>query len=186
MANAKIAIEYVISNEIVGTKTYLDDPDDDGLATNYGVSLRFLRSLSLPQLKKVEITDFPPTTDTIKAIDEAKAEEIFLTFFWNLNANLQFVSIQQVANYLLDGIVLMGSYNAIVCAQRAVWAFCASQNALSDDGVLGGKTLDQINTAGNLIMPALRSERANYHRRIVIADPKKKKFLDNWLRRAYK
>lgn len=172
------AIEYVLHNEGVLS----ENPNDRGGITVFGISLRFLKSLSPIELKNYGIHD-AVTEQTIRDLTEQQAKDILYGEFWQ-HARFSEIKNQEQCNYIFDMAVNSGIAQAIKCAQRACWA-CMKRRALVDDGILGDKTLMTINMCGFLLMPALRSERAGYYRLITQSNPENHVFLQGWLKRAY-
>jgi lysozyme family protein len=82
----------------------------------------------------------------------------------------------------MDLCINMGNVSAHKCLQRAVRA--ASGEILTEDGVLGVKTIAVVNRSDEkLLMPALKSEAAGYYRSIKYKGSQD--FLKGWLNRAY-
>lgn len=178
MSESDIAISYVLSKE----KKLNTNPHDNGGTTNYGISLRFLRSIPPERLKQYGIFE-TPSDETIINLKEETARKIFYGEFW-INAPFAKISNQDHANYIFDMAVNMGINPAIKCVQRACWAVMKNRT-LVDDGILGPKTLDAIKMCGLFLMPAMRSERGGYYRLILAHDNDEKEFINGWLNRAY-
>jgi lysozyme family protein len=68
--------EYVKKNE----GGYIDDEDDGGGVTKFGISLRFLKGLDI---KEGDINDDNKISEEdIKGLDEEKAKELYYVHFW--------------------------------------------------------------------------------------------------------
>jgi len=179
MSDFECAVNYVLRNEM----GIVENPHDNGGITNFGISLRFLKSLSVLELTKISIFE-EPNEKTIRDLTLAKAKVIYFMYFWNA-APFDKIMNQEHGNYIFDMAVSMGVAPAIKCVQRASWAVLKKRD-LVDDGILGETTLQAINDrCGFLIMPALRSERAGYYRLIVSNSHDEKEFINGWLNRAY-
>lgn len=176
MANFDSAVALVLKNE----GGFSDNPADSGGATNFGISLRFLREIPSTDLKKYGFFE-PLTVESIRMMTLDQAKAIYQGEFWEA---APFESIKQLtaANYLFDCCVNHGLAQGIKLLQWALWAASGSMT-LKDDGVLGASTLALLNSSAFVILPTLRATRAGFMRQIGIG--KDKEFLDGWLRRAY-
>jgi lysozyme family protein len=176
------AFDYMLANEVPSGNIHevVDNPNDHGGITKYGISLRFLKSLHpLP-----EVSELIDEAD-IKKLTLIEAKAIYKTQFWD-NAPFEKIEFNEVRNYLFDMAVNMGIAPAIKCAQRACWAVCGMAETLTDDGICGDNTLHYIHMANLDLLYPLRAERANYYRMIVERNPSQAVFLEGWLNRAYR
>ena len=178
MSNFDDAVNYVLANE----KGYVNNINDPGKVTNYGISLRFLKSQDINTLKTLGFYD-EITEETIKNLTVDQAKIIYEQLFWNV-APFSKIPNQVHCNYIFDMAVNCGVAPAIKVAQRATWAVM-QRISIPDDGILGQKTLEAIKMCGYLLMPAMRSERAGYYRLITQINEQDKEFLQGWLNRAY-
>lgn len=176
MSNFDMAVMIVLKHE--GGLSH--DENDAGGVTNMGISLRFLKSCDLKyDFDQNGIVDNREIENL--TIDQAKL--IYLQEFW-LKAPFEKINNQNVTNYIFDAAVNMGIEPAVAIAQRAVWALTISRN-LADDGILGSKTIEELNHGGIMLLPPLRAERAAYYKDIVNKFPVRIKELNGWLNRAY-
>lgn len=181
MAEFDPAVTYVLENEGV----LEENSKDPGGITKYGISLRFLKSLTNPQKYSL----FTPTIheDDIRYLTPEQAKSIYKGEFWD-HAPFEQLTNQEIANYVFDMSVNMGISPSIKCLQRALWAVSKLKSILKDDGILGTNTLYYTNMASNAwscLLAALRSERAGEYRIIVTLHTEQKEFLNGWLERAY-
>jgi lysozyme family protein len=190
MANADDAIAFVLSNE----DGFVDNPNDSGGATNFGLSLRFLRQIPADRLRKYGIFTPPEllTVVDIKHMDVGQAKIIYKGEFWD-NARYAEIDSQSGANYVFDMAVLHGENQAIKILQRALWAARIKKGFITDDGVLGSLTIESVNVfthgCGGLYLQlesALMAERAGFCRLLCEINPKNREFLDGWLNRCYR
>lgn len=152
MSDFNIAIETVLANE----GGYVDDPEDKGKATNFGIS-----QASYPKLD-------------IKDLTRDGAIAIYKRDFWKFENIID----QQVATKVFDAFVNMGRY-AIIILQRLVL------KATTPDGDFGPETSDAVNrTDANGLLTQYRSALAQHYEDIVAKNPQDEKFLEGWLRRA--
>ena len=174
------AVEYVLNHE----GGLVNNPNDPGGITKYGISLRFLRSFSTEQIKKYGYFSVIAEPEFIINLSIEKAEEIYKGEFWD-HAPFEEINNQECCNFIFDMAVNMGINPAIKCAQRACWAVMKDRNVIEDDGILGNKTIYLINVCDKYLLPSMKSERAGYYRLIVEKNHSQQEFLDGWLNRAY-
>lgn len=170
MANFDLAIPTILRHE----GGYVNNPADPGGATNFGVSLRWLKSQGLAgdidHDGDVDINDIKAMT-----VDDAKA--LYHKFWWN-PYNYDAILPQAVATKIFDMAVNMGAPRAHKMVQQAL--------NLTQDGVIGPKTLGLINTTNSLtLIQSLQNIQAQFYRDIVASNPARQQFLKGWLNRAY-
>lgn len=168
------AIEEVLENE----GGFANHGSDPGGVTQFGVSLRFLRS------RGIDIDgDGDSDADDVLALDRAQARQLYLTHFWNRGGYGR-LDDQRVATKLFDLSVNMGDSQAHRLFQRALRA--AGRDVV-EDGVLGPESVGAANaTPSDVLLAALRSEAAGFYRALVAGKPGLGVFLRGWLRRAYR
>lgn len=144
----------------------VDDPDDPGGVTNYGISWRFLR--------RVRRNAKP---DDIRKLTRVAAFELYRQHFWERYGYGRLWDMA-VATKVFDLSVNMGPRGAHLCLQRALRA--AGERVI-EDGVLGPQTLAAVHRAPPQgLLAALRSEAAGYYR-----NRRRPKYIRGWLNRAY-
>jgi lysozyme family protein len=178
MSDYLLAIAFILKNE----GGLSQNPHDKGGITNFGISLRFLKSLSPETLKSYGIFG-EINEQTIIELKQYQASDIYHGEFWS-HAPFEKIGNQEVANFVFDMAINMGISPAIKCLQRALWSV-RKRRDLVDDGILGEKTLSAIQLCGFLVLPAMRSERAGYYRLIAQNNVEEQNNLNGWLRRAY-
>lgn len=179
MSNFEDAIEFLLPRE----GGLSENPNDSGGITNFGISLRFLRSLSSEKLRRYGI--FEPVNDnTIKLLTISQAKFIYKGEFWEGN-RLDEIESQQLVNYIFDMYVNHGIAQANKLVQRAVCAATFMRNYLRDDGLLGDKTISAINSLGEQLLPITMAIRSEFYRNLVVLRPKDEANLDGWLNRCY-
>lgn len=187
MAEFIAAVEYVLSNE----GGYVDNANDPGGATNFGVSLRFLRDIPTERLRKYGVftSSDALSLEDIKELTLAQVKLIYRGEFWD-HAPFDKIPSQNITNYLFDCCVQHGVGQGVKLLQRAIWAAIHTKDIVADDGILGDETLNAILTwqtsNPGTILAALRSERAGLMRLLAQERGKDKEFLDGWLNRAYR
>ena len=175
------AVEFVLANE----GGFNDNPSDPGGATNFGISLRFLRQVPDERLKKYGIFG-ELSLDLIKEISSDQAKLIYRTEFWE-QAPFGNIENERIRNYVFDCCVNHGMSFGIKILQRAMWAVFEKSDAIYDDGILGTLTINALDTISmSYLRTALVAERAGFVRLIAEIHPQEKDFLDGWLKRAYR
>jgi lysozyme family protein len=178
MSNFDTAILTVLKHEGL----FVNDAQDPGGATNYGVSLRWLQSIGDLDGDGFLDGDFDldgdVDVDDIKAMTQGDAIKLYRLHWWE-KYHYEKINHQSIATKMFDFAVSMGSKQAHKCIQRAIRA--ASGIVLNDDGTIGSKSLEAINSANpSLLLVAYRSEAAGFYRTL-----NKPKFINGWLNRAY-
>jgi lysozyme family protein len=186
MADVHGAIAFVLLNE----DGFVDNPNDSGGATNFGLSLRFLRQIPEDKLRKYGIFTAPEllSLKDIKDLTSDQAWTIYEQEFWKENYSK--IAPQVIANHLFDMCVLHGENQAIKILQRAFWALAYKKDLIKDDGIFGEMTLGMVNEITyddhKNLLSCMLAERAGYMRLLCVENPKNKEFLDGWLNRCYR
>lgn len=179
MAEFDSCLEYVLPHE----GGYSDDKNDPGGATNFGISLRFLKDVDSATLKRIGITG-AVTKDTIKSLTIEQAKSLYYTEFW-VHAPFDKIMNGMLAQYIFDMSVNHGLPQATLITQRACCAAQKSKDYVKDDALFGKKTLAAVNQASFMLIPAMIAQRTGFMRQLVAVNPKLEVFLDGWLTRAY-
>ena len=182
MSDFNKAIDAVLLHE----GGFVDHKADPGGATNFGISLRWLKDQG--DLDKDGWLDGDLDHDgdvdaaDILAISREDAIKLYRDRFWDPYKYDQIAS-QMVAGKVFDFTVNMGSKQSHKLLQRA----CRSCGfAIVDDGMIGPGTLKAVNAASDvMLLAALRSEAAGFYRMLCATNPERNAFLDGWLTRAY-
>jgi len=154
MADFNKAIEKTLVNE----GGYVNDPNDAGGETKYGISKRAYPSVDIKNLTQ----------------DEAKA--IYKRDYWN-RLKADDIKSQKVAYELFDTAVNMGVRTASKLIQGCVGAH--------PDGVIGKKTLQLINsTPEELLLLRFKLAKIARYAYITRRRPANKKYLLGWINRT--
>lgn len=159
--------EFILSYE----GGFANDPDDSGGATNKGVTLKTLKTIHLDKNKDgvVDIKDLKLLTNN------DVIEKVLKPYFWD-KVLADKIQDEWVTYYIVDWFWNAGN-NAIKRIQRIL--------NLKDDGQLGPKTLEAINSQPpKRFFQFLYNSRIDYYKTIVNKKKSQKKFLNGWLRRA--
>ncbi|CAL4866709.1 hypothetical protein MMA231_00953 [Asticcacaulis sp. MM231] len=173
---------------------YSNHKSDNGGETQYGISLRFLKSegklIDLNQDGRADLDlDFDGDIDgaDIRLLTKEAAKNLYYLCFWER------LSLKTLPTFI-DGAVLDQAINggasaAVKMLQRACNRFAIVPD-LKVDGDLGFKTrsrLWEIKSFGNGIPKLIsnyRQEAEVRYNAIARADPKQVIFLDGWVKRA--
>jgi lysozyme family protein len=171
------AIEFVLKHE----GGFVNSKKDPGGATNYGVSLRFLKAAGLD----IDL-DGDVDVNDILALDKDRAREIYRRFWWN-KYHYWGISDSDIAKKILDMSVHMGAKQAHKIAQIAVNRLCDKPIAV--DGLLGPETFRAINKLvaegkTQALYDELKDNAAHFYINLAADVPELKLFLKGWLRRA--
>ena len=171
--NFEDAVEYVLQWE--GSE-YVDDPDDKGGGTKFGISKRQFPAVDIQNLTREE------------------AIELYRVRYWEPNADLlSFCDDSRVEARLFiydifDCLVNTGRRTTVLLLQRAYNAnFSYDLEEDGEWGPLSDRALSYcLNTVyADPVRVAFKCERASYYRVLAAKDPSQEKFLAGWLRRAY-
>lgn len=173
MARFQDAIDTVLLHE----GGYVNDPNDSGGATNYGVSDRADGKVDgLIDLDRDGVGDTAP-----KNLTRTQAIEYYRRFYWR--SIYDGIAFQKLATKVFDFAVNMGHAAAHKLLQRAL---CKCGKTVTIDGNFGPATLAAVNQVnGPDLTAALCTEAEARYRAIVAAKPSQAKFLNGWIRRAY-
>lgn len=157
----------------------VNDPDDPGGITAYGISLRFLRGLPL-DLGDID-NDGDIDSDDIRALTEEDAAGLYLSEFF-MQYGYQNIDAEPVAAKVFDLCVNMGPRQAHKIMQRALNDLGC---LLVVDGVLGPKTLNAINSvAPGRLYPRICQRAKAFYLALMVRNPTLKKYRNGWFKRA--
>jgi lysozyme family protein len=164
---------------------YVDDPADPGGATNYGVSIRYLKDhgdLDGDGLLDGDIDmDGDVDADDIRAMDVEDAKRIYKLGFWDKN-KIDNLNDYIIAERYFDMVVNMGPRQAGKIIQRACNYF---GKGLVVDGIAGPATFGAANSLDpEKLLREIRFNHAKFYLDLVEKRPTLGKFINGWLRRA--
>ena len=154
---------------------------DRGGVTDYGISLRFLKTLPLID---ADITgDGHVTEADIHALTPSDVAKLYRKHFWDYY-RLDEIRHPRIAVKAFDLLVNMRSVSAVKISQRALRA-CGKP--VLEDGGLGSRTFAAINEIQDelRLLAAMRSEAFGLYQLIVAKDATQAGFLNGWKNRAY-
>lgn len=174
-----------LAEEIVAREGgFVDDPDDPGGATKYGVSIHTLRRLGIDLTGDGEIT-----TADVRCLSRDKAAAIFVEHYWRRPRVCDLPGALQPA--VFDRYVNAGA-TAVKVLQRLLGEM---GEALEADGVIGPQTIRAAHAvfdgAGQLLVDAYGIARRNYYYALADARPASRKYArrkdggkGGWIARA--
>lgn len=180
MAYFEQAIDTILRHE----GGYVNNPNDPGGATNYGISLRFL--VDFPEYGDIN-NDGVVNIEDIRNLTPDHAMTIYRDLWWD-RYGYGNINDQTIATKVFDFSVNIGSKRAHTLLQMAI------NNAfgmnLTADGIIGPATLDVINSCTDgdeeqILLSAYCDEAYKFYQRLIAKNPKLRVFERGWKRRAY-
>jgi len=154
MADFNKAVEKTLVNE----GGYVNDPDDAGGETKYGISKRAYPSVDIKNL----------TTDEAKAI--------YKRDYWD-KVKGDLIDDNSVAYEIFDTAVNMGVRTASKLAQVAL--------SVHPDGIIGNKTLEGLNaTVKEEFLTKFKLSKIARYVYLCKKHPSNKKYLYGWIKRT--
>ena len=152
---------------------YVNDKDDKGGATKYGISLRFLKSI---EVCDGDIDDDGDVDiDDIKKLTISESKELYKKYFFD-KMLLSQIKDDLASLHIFDHGVNAGTGTAVKLAQRIV--------KCKEDGIMGKKTITAINEYKNSFVLEYKNLREIYYATIVAKNPINKKFFNGWINRV--
>lgn len=143
----------------------VDDPQDRGGFTNWGITKPFLERYE----KR------PVSVDEIEGLTRERAGVIY-EWFMDVT-NIADIEDEALRATVFDAAVHHGEHAAIKFLQRAI--------GVEDDGEIGPVTLAALEGFdGTILSVHVCTQRVRYFGKIVAKDPTQAKFLNGWLNRA--
>lgn len=179
--------DHALATVLAHEGGFSNNPADPGGATNFGISLRWLKEIGMLDLDgdgrpdgDLDL-DGHIDLDDIKMLTRENAAFFYRRHWWD---RYDYGSLPLlISAKVFDLSVNMGASQAHKVLQRASRA-CGTP--LVDDGALGPKTRTAITSIdGEKLRVAVRSEAAGFYRGLVSAKPPLGTFLNGWLNRAY-
>lgn len=165
---------------------YVNDPDDPGGATKYGISLRYL--LARGEIEAFDYDgDGDVDADDVKRLTPADARLIYRERFWN--ESIAGIPSEMLAVKVFDFGVNMGPKQATRLLQRAVNDNSAQGSRLVVDGSFGPRTRSAV-TEVDVARPwhlvyDLEHHAARFYYGLAEKRRSSRKYLFGWLRRCY-
>lgn len=159
---------------------FINDPNDPGGATKFGISLRYLKTLG-------EFGDFDGDgdidVDDIKLIDLDTAEYIYQKYWWNF-FRYNLIKDDIIAAKVLDWSVNMGAHRAHKLIQRAINLYPgeSEKEYIKVDGAFGNITINALNQCEpRRLLLILRAVLASYYIELTEKNHVFEKYIIGWL-----
>lgn len=149
---------------------YVNHPNDPGGATNYGISLRFLKGSKI-DLNKDGIVDLKD----IRSLTKQQASGIYLKYFWQ-RMRIDGIENELLKLHLFDMGINAGTGTAVKILQRMV--------GVGDDGIIGKRTLQAIVDYPGEIVEAYKKARKVHYLKLIKRNPKLSVFKNGWFNRV--
>jgi lysozyme family protein len=159
-------IDQMIWDLIAREGGYVDDPDDDGGPTKFGITEK---TLGIAR-------NIAATRHDVRQLTQRGAFEIYKKMYFE-DVGLERIEDVGVQTVVFDAVVLHGRVRAIRLLQKVVGE--------TMDGALGPMTASAINGCAfsQTVVNRFSVERLKLVAGFVVAKPKKLKFLKGWVRR---
>lgn len=176
---------HQIANEIVAREGgYVNDPDDPGGATNFGVTIHTMRRLGLDLTNdgRVSVAD-------VHALTRAQAVDIFITHYFE---RPRVADLPEAMHATVFDMYVNAGANAVRILQRLL---VEMGHAIGVDGSIGVQTIAAAQTAyaaaPDHLADAYGIARRNYYYRLADARPASRKYArrrdggkGGWIKRA--
>ncbi len=174
-----------IANEIVAREGgYVNDPDDPGGATKYGVTIGTMRRLGIDMNGDGRVTP-----SDVKALDRATAVRVFVEHYFRRPRIAELP--ESLQSSVFDMYVNAGG-NAVKILQRVL---CKMGLSVSVDGAIGPQTIGAAQRAAQMapehLADAYGIARRNYYYALADGRPASRKYArrrdggkGGWIRRA--
>lgn len=166
MSTFELAIVTILQHE----GGFINNPNDKGGATNFGISQRYLSHLLNREV----------TTEEIKTLSKEKAMQIYKKHWWDQYSYGAIMS-QAIATKVFDLAINIGPYYAHRLLQHACWKTQGRKlPELIDDGIIGPITINVVNNINpESLLSAIKSEATEFYRSL-----HKPAFEKGWIKRA--
>ena|SRR5208282_3281741 len=155
MADTNQSIALTLQNE----GGYVDNPNDKGRATKYGITQEDLPGQDIAELTAAQAT----------AYYQANYVKPWMSQ----------ITSQVICDKVFDFGVLLGIQTAVRLLQRA-----ANFSSAQQDGNFGPETLAAVNEDGDSLLNLYQAVLISHFRWIVQQNPSQQEFLQGWLNRV--
>lgn len=155
----------------------VDDPDDPGRITKFGISLRFLQSLG--ELGDID-GDGDVDADDVRALTHQISDQLIIDHFW---MPCRCDDMPPAVAFCVGDMAVNGG--APRAARILQTTLVTHKIKVAVDGKIGPQTLAAINRFGDELPALYQSGRAQYYHSITLAKSKLAKFLPGWFNRLF-
>ena len=168
-------MDEVINHILKKEGGYVDDKDDSGGVTNYGITQK-------------SWNEYPSKLKTLSTrVKNISKEDAYAYYIWRFHKKKIPLLPQELWLPVFDFEVNAGR-NAIECLQKIINDYNQTlQTDLKVDGIIGEKTKNLIDEIDDLAFEIVRQytqSRIGYYFHICWVTPNKYKFLRGWVNRA--
>lgn len=181
--------DCIISNLLFLEGGFVNNPNDSGGATNFGISCKFLKSLC--EDDKSLLSFFDKDGDSkigisdIKNLTKEDAIYLYRNFFWE-KYNFNLLPPTALVQKVFETSVNIGAKPAIKNLQKSINVFLPNNSKIVVDGIIGEKTIQAVNILESKFEKILSNFVENsiaYYRLLVKQYPKNSQFLNGWINR---
>jgi lysozyme family protein len=173
--NFNYAMSIVLEHE--GGLT--NSPNDPGGITNWGISLRYIKSIHL-DINGDGVED----REDIIELTKTEADKIYLKDWWEKYHYNKIVD-KQLAAKIMDSSVNMGASRCHKLIKQAINQLISEDEDIPVNGDLDKETIEIINNIdAPLLHQALRDEEHQFYHDIIIRNPHLVVFKNGWDKRA--
>lgn len=166
MADVRKLLPYILKWE----GGYIDDPLDNGGATNKGVTIATWRAVGYDKDGDGDID-----TDDLRILtNEEVCDRVLKPAYWD-RWKADRINSQSVADILVDWVWGSGKWGIIIPQQVL---------GIQPDGAVGNVTLNAVNSQdAKQLFYRIKAEREAFLYRIVQRNPTQKRFIKGWINR---
>lgn len=145
---------------------YVNDPNDHGGATNKGITQTVYDEFRKSIKQKVR---------SVKLITDDEVHKIYYTNYWK----------SAKCDVLPAGVDQIHFDTAVNCGVKQANKFLQRTVGVTDDGIIGPKTLTKIHAADpKIVVKSYVNNRAGFYVDLVARDVSQLKFLKGWINRV--
>lgn len=151
---------------------YVDNKNDPGGKTKYGISLQFIKGLSLENGDIDKDGDIDE--NDIRALTIEDSKELYKKFFWD-PLHLEAIVNEELKLHLFDHGVNAGTKTGVKLLQKIL--------GLTEDGSIGPMTIKAANSYTGNIIEKYKMARQEYYISIIAKNPRLIVFQKGWFNR---
>jgi lysozyme family protein len=168
---------------------YVDNKRDPGGATNFGISIKYLKSLVKKRTEHKELNDVldkiikPITNQSIKNLTKQDAKIIYFYDWW-VRCKIQQFDHFFLCRKVFSACINMGDDRAIKLLQKSANSLLKDEK-IDEDGDIGPQTIDAISGLNkDNLLDLYVLNLCDFYKNLVREKCALSIFLDGWLKRA--